>query len=190
MMNLDGDIPHTPPEHGLSLADKWILNRLIQAINFTVEKLEAYKFNDAAQGLYAFTWNDLCDWYVEAIKPVLYDEKDETRKKATLSTLRHVLGETLKLLHPFLPFITEEIWSNLNPKGGRLIVAQYPQSTAETYFDKEAADFETIKERIEALRTIRGEHNVKPGQKIAAVLSESDKEAKACLLYTSDAADE
>ena len=181
LMNLEDEIAHKPPEKGLSLGDKWILNRLTSTINYTVEKLEAYKFNDAAQGLYAFAWNDLCDWYLEAIKPVLYDEKDETKKKATLATLKYVLSNTLKLLHPFLPFITEEIWSNLNPKGGRLIVAQYPESTTETYFDKEAAAFELIKERIEALRTIRGEHNVKPGQKINAVLSESDKEARAAL---------
>lgn len=181
MMNLEGDIPDSPPDHGLTLADKWILNRLTDTVNYTIEKLEAYKFNDAAQGLYAFTWNDLCDWYLEAIKPVFYDEKDERRKTATLATLKYVLSNTLKLLHPFLPFITEEIWSHLNPKGGRIIVQSYPKSTTTTHYDKETAEFELIKERIEAIRTIRGEHNVKPGQRINAILSESDKVDRAAI---------
>jgi valyl-tRNA synthetase len=142
----------------------------------TVEKLDAYRFNDAAQGLYQFTWNELCDWYVEAIKPVLYDEKDERKKLATKATLKYVLASTLKLLHPFLPFITEEIWSHLGAGGSRIIVAEYPKSQPGIPYEEDAAIFELIKERIEAIRNIRGEHNVKPGQKIAAISSESNPE--------------
>jgi valyl-tRNA synthetase len=169
LMNLSDDIPATPPTKNLSLADKWILNRLEHTVNYTSEKLEAFRFNDAAQGLYAFTWNDLCDWYVEAIKPVLYDEKDEAKKNATLSTLKCVLSSTLKLLHPFLPFITEEIWSNLNKEGSHIIVEDYPKAAEKIAYEEEASQFELIKSHIEALRTIRGEHGVKPGQRIKAI---------------------
>jgi len=176
LMNLGDDISAQPPDKDLSLADMWILNRLQHTINGTVKKLEDYKFNDAAQGLYAFTWNDLCDWYLEAIKPVLYDEKDDKKKKATLSTLKHVLSVTLKLLHPFLPFVTEEIWSHLNPGEKELIVSSYPKASDTIPHHKDTEVFELLKERIEAIRNIRGEHNVKPAQKINAVTEEDNPE--------------
>ncbi len=169
LMNLAVDTPAEPPHEGLSLADKWMLNRLQHVVSRTTKKLEAFRFNDAAQGLYAFTWNDLCDWYVEAIKPVLYEEKDEAKKKATLATLKYVLSMTLKLLHPFLPFITEEIWSHLHGDESYLMVQGYPTPSKVVHYEKDAGDFAMIKEIVEAIRNIRGEHGVKPAQKISAI---------------------
>ncbi len=175
MMNLDDATPDAPPSAAhASLADKWILNRLTHTINSTTESLEAFKFSEAAQGLYAFAWNDLCDWYIEAVKPALGDEAPAEAKAAACATLKYVLSATLKLLHPFLPFITEEIWSHLHKNAGQLIVGTYPTHAAEMPHQSDADAFELIKERIEAIRNIRGENNVKPGQKIRVIASEAD----------------
>ncbi len=171
MMNLADAPEKAPAEEKLNLADRWILNRLAAATAEARAALTEFKFSVAAQGLYQFVWNDFCDWYVEAAKLHLGNPGDAAGRGATQYTLRLVLSETLKLLHPFLPFITEEIWSVLMPGSGFLETLRYPQA-AEAAFAKDAELFEVaVKEPVEAIRNIRGESNVPPAKRIPVAIS-------------------
>jgi valyl-tRNA synthetase len=171
MMNLKDAPDKEPPEEDLNLADRWIRNRLQTTINLALKALEDYRFSHAAQTLYHFVWNEFCDWYVEAAKLHLSDKKDEKSRKATQYTLRLVLADILKLLHPFLPFITEEIWGHLMPGQTPLIISAYPHEAAVPY-QNEAQVFEiTKKEPVEAIRNIRGESNVAPAKRVPLALT-------------------
>jgi valyl-tRNA synthetase len=171
MMNLADHDGEKAKDKDLSLADKWVLNRLQAAINKTIDALDGFHFSAAAQTLYQFVWNDFCDWYLEASKLHMTDVDNAQSRRAAQHTLSRVLSDTLRLLHPFLPFITEEIWSNLKPSDGPLITSDYP-ARADIPYTKEAEIFEiTKKEPIEAIRNIRGESNVQPGKRIPLALS-------------------
>lgn len=172
MMNLGPDQGKSRPnEKDFSLADKWILSSMQKTINYVIEELENFRFSNAAQELYRFTWNDFCDWYLEAAKLHLTDKADPTSSSATKYTLKHVLSQTLKLLHPFLPFITEEIWSHLHESGKPIIISEYPKKAASP-FDADATSFEWyVKEAVEAIRNIRGESNVPPAKRISNTLA-------------------
>ena len=171
MMNLADYDGKEATEEDLSLADKWILNRLQTAINTTIDALEGFHFSAAAQTLYQFVWNDFCDWYLEASKLHMTDVDNVKARLAAQHTLSKVLSDTLRMLHPFLPFITEEIWSNLKPTDGSLITSDY-LAHANIPYTEESEIFEiTKKEPIEAIRNIRGESNVQPGKRIPLALS-------------------
>ncbi len=171
MMNLEDASLAAPSQEDLNPADKWILNRLAQTTSEVRAALSDFKFSVAAQTLYQFVWNEFCDWYLEAAKLHLNDKQNETSRAATQHTLKHVLASILKLLHPFLPFITEEIWNHLMPKAGMLIASKYPEAAA-IPFAEDANIFEiTIKEPVEAIRNIRGESNVPPGKRIPNAIS-------------------
>ena len=158
-----------------SLADRWIRSRLQTAITETSRSIEQYRFDHAAQTLYDFVWNDYCDWYLELSKPVLWnDEAPATEKQGTLLTLLDVLETVLRLLHPMMPFITEEIWQNVAPRLGRqgdtLMLAAWPSSDT-TQRDTEAEnDIEWLKTVISAVRTIRSEANIAPGETLEVLL--------------------
>ncbi|MFH1874853.1 MAG: valine--tRNA ligase [Pseudomonadota bacterium] len=152
----------------LSPADKWILNRLEHAVRDVNQALDGYEFDNASRLLYQFVWRDFCDWYVELAKVHLYEE-DEKSKQTALNTLVNVLTSILKLLHPYAPFITEEIWQQFH-KSESIMYAAYPQPQKELPFEHEALQLETIKKVIEAIRNIRGEHNIKPSQEMDATL--------------------
>ncbi len=158
-----------------SLADRWIRSRLQTAITETSRSIEQYRFDHAAQTLYDFVWNEYCDWYLELSKPVLWnDEASATEKQGTLLTLLDVLETVLRLLHPMMPFITEEIWQNvaprLGPQGDTLMLAAWPSSDT-TQRDTEAEnDIEWLKTVISAVRTIRSEANIAPGETLEVLL--------------------
>lgn len=163
-------------QKNLSLADKWILSRLQETTNTLVDELTAFRFSVAAQELYRFVWNDFCDWYLEAAKLSLGSREQGTgngdqRRQATQHTLRHALSEILKLCHPFLPFITEEIWGTLNSQEKPLIVTNYPTKREPPFVGERAAFESIVKEAIEAIRNIRGESNVAPGKRIPQTFS-------------------
>ncbi len=169
-------------QKNLSLADKWILSRLQETTNTVTEQLANFRFSVAAQELYRFVWNEFCDWYLEGAKLSLGNRERGTgngdqRARATQHTLRHALSEILKLCHPFLPFITEEIWASLNPGAKPLIVTGYPTRTdtekgEKIPFVSERGQFETmVMEPVEAIRNIRGESNVAPGRRIPQTFS-------------------
>ncbi len=171
MMNLEDAPDKKPREKDLNLADKWILNRLAVATKDARAALDDFKFSVAAQALYHFVWNDFCDWYVEAAKLHLFNKDAVKERAATQYTLKHVLSDVLKLLHPFLPFITEEIWSHISPGSKPLIVSKYPQSQEEPFGDDAKVFEATTKEPVEAIRNIRGESNVPPGKRIPSAIS-------------------
>ena len=168
------------PPKDYSLPDRWIRGRLNQTIRSVEQSLEDYKFNEASHTLYQFVWHEFCDWYLELIKPYLYHDEDLTRKRLTQETLLGVLDAILKLLHPFMPFVTEEIWQQLplGKEDGSIMIAEFPKP--EERFDDEQIGEEMglVIEIITALRNIRGEMNVPPGEQIDVLLHPKKKEVK------------
>jgi valyl-tRNA synthetase len=158
-----------------SLADRWILSRLNRTAQDVQVALEAFRFNDAATVLYKFIWNEFCDWYIELSKSRLNsDHADE--KHATQNVLVHVLEATLKLLHPFMPFITEEIWQNLPKDGDSIMVARFPEFDPKKEDSEAETHLQWVMEIINAARNIRGEMNLKPSLKIPLRIKTSDSE--------------
>jgi valyl-tRNA synthetase len=154
----------------LSLQDRWILSRLNQVARQTGEALDAYKFNEAAGAVYQFVWHELCDWYLEAIKPTLYDKTANAQKAASLSVLWHVFKEALILLHPFAPFVTEEIWHSLPGTEGSIMQAAWPDRLAPG--ENAAADvqMETLMAVITGIRNVRGEMNIPPSTALSVAV--------------------
>jgi valyl-tRNA synthetase len=183
LMNLDvsKETPHEVYKKNLySLPDQWIRGRLNRAIREVKKSLEDYKFNEASNTLYHFIWHEFCDWYLELIKPYLYQDKDVMRKKITQETLLDVLDATLRLLHPFMPFITEEIWQRLPLKKetDSIMVADFPQPDEGFDDDRVAEEMGLVIEVITALRNIRGEMNVPPGEQIDVILRPKEEEVE------------
>jgi valyl-tRNA synthetase len=163
-----------------SLPDQWIRGRLNRTIREVKKSLEDYKFNEATHALYQFIWHEFCDWYLELIKPYLYQDKDVRRKRITQQTLLKVLDATLRLLHPFMPFITEEIWQQLplEKEVSSIMVAPLPQPDKGFDDDQVADEMGLVIEIITALRNIRGEMNVPPGEQIDAILRPKEEEVE------------
>jgi len=164
----------------LSLPDRWILSRLNRVTETVAQALDGYRFNDAAGALYQFVWHEFCDWYLEAIKPILYGDADRGNQEATLGVLRQVLRDTLVLLHPFAPFVTEEIWHKLPGTRGSIMKAVFPlddsDSTAIRRPDIDAeAQMELISEIITGVRNVRGEMNLAPSLSLAVAVQSQDE---------------
>ena len=159
LMNLEGPADDSLPKN---IADKWILTRLNDAIRVVSEHLNDFDLAMAAQKLYDFIWSELCDWYLELAKAPLYGE-DEKAASATRATLKYVLTSTLKLLHPFMPFVTEEIYSYLPHTQGSIMVSSWPKETES--FPAEATAMQNIMDIIVAVRNLRAGMNVPPSKK-------------------------
>ncbi|UCC66548.1 MAG: valine--tRNA ligase [Deltaproteobacteria bacterium] len=159
-----------------STPDKWILARLNRAIAEVTRALEEYRFNEGAQVLYHFIWHELCDWYLELIKPYLYQEGNGSRKAITQKTLVYVLDKTLKLLHPYMPFITEEIWQRLPHEGESIMVAGHPEVRRELEDEGAVREMERIKGVITGVRNIRGEMGILPLTFVDVILITEDEE--------------
>ena len=174
-----GDAPFDFSE--LSIADRWILARLDDTIGELTEALDEFRFNDVADKLYHFVWDELCDWYIEIIKPTLYDEspENEARRQSTQATLLYVLETVLRLLHPITPYVTEEIWQGL-PKADdapdSIMIASWPEQREALQLEEPKASMEIIIELITAIRGIRGETNVNPGVVIDEVFFATDSD--------------
>jgi valyl-tRNA synthetase len=163
----------------LSLADRWIISRLQRTELEVGKALDGYRFDHAAQALYEFVWNEYCDWYLELSKPVLYDDNaTPAAKTGTRRTLIRVLEAALRLLHPMMPFITEEIWQRVAPlagSGGASIVLQpYPIADQGLISVAAEADIDWLKAVIVGVRNIRGEMNIAPGREIPLLLRNGD----------------
>ena len=167
MMNLGEDAKNALPAlENLEIADKWVLSKLNSLIAEVTENLDKYELGVAVQKVYDFIWDTYCDWYIELTKARLYSE-DAQRKNTAIQVLVYVLDQTLRLLHPFMPFITEEIWQSLPHEGEALIVAQWPQYRADLEFKAEKDQMESVMNAIRAIRNRRTEMNVPPSKKAA-----------------------
>ncbi|HKZ46602.1 MAG TPA: valine--tRNA ligase [Thermodesulfobacteriota bacterium] len=181
LMNLENSYQLLAISHQLSIADKWILTRLNHTVRDVTEDLETYRFNDAANSAYQFVWHELCDWYVELIKFDLRGENGEERKKTAQTVLLKILKDSLKLLHPIMPFITEEVWDVLPHEEGEKGQVAWVSSIMQQPFPKTGADYPDaerdmilIMDVIKAIRNIRSEMNVSPALTIEAVCYSSD----------------
>ena len=162
----------------LSLPDRWILSRLAWTTTEVAKALDGYRFNEAAGVLYNFVWHEFCDWYLEAIKPALYDKQGPAAKEAARSVLWRVLRDTLVLLHPFIPFVTEEIWHHLPGTGGSIMRAGYPEfsaENAEAYQYREAeSEMGILMNAITGIRNVRGEMNIAPSLSLRVLIVSED----------------
>ena len=178
LSNLQGYDPHRPAgKVEPTLADRWILSRANQAIFQVRQGLDSYKFNEAASAVYQFLWHEFCDWYIELIKPVLYQDEDPAQKWVAQNTLARVLDTSLRLLHPFMPFITEEIWQVLPGNQGSIMVAEFPRVQEGELQPEAEADMGLIMGVIGAIRNLRSELNVPPSKQVEAVLHSQNPEA-------------
>jgi valyl-tRNA synthetase len=163
LSNLEGYAPRAGAGAGEGVAERWIRRRLASTVTEVREALEKYRFNDAASCLYQFVWSDYCDWYLEIAKGSLYRPETPAARQATQHTLVTVLEETLRLLHPLMPFITEEIWQRLPHEGDSIMVAPYPKAGAQPA-DHQVDRFVTlVMGAVSSIRTIRGEMRIGPG---------------------------
>jgi len=172
------------PEEGIDLnkkpeqltdADKWILSKLNTLVKDVTDNMEKYELGIAADKIYEFIWEEFCDWYIEMVKPRLYSETDDTRY-AALWTLKKVLIDALKMLHPYMPFVTEEIFCTIQDEEESIMISSWPVYTEEYAFANEENAVELIKEAVRGIRNTRAEMNVKPSKK-AKVFVVSDDEA-------------
>jgi valyl-tRNA synthetase len=163
-----------------TIPDKWVLARLNRAIAETTRCLDEYRYNEGAQVIYHFVWHELCDWYLELIKAYLY-HADQTRRAITQKTLAYTLDKALKLLHPFMPFITEEIWQQLPHRGESIMVAEYPHERPELSDDEAVREMERIMGVITGVRNIRGEMGIPPLTQVDCILIAEDEETAVAL---------
>ncbi|NLL39145.1 MAG: valine--tRNA ligase [Clostridiales bacterium] len=167
LMNLEIDRNELPEK--LETEDKWILSRLNSLVGEVTENLDKFELGIAAEKIYDFIWDSYCDWYIELTKTRLQGNEDD-KKISAQKVLCYVLTETLKLLHPFMPFITEEIWQSLPHEGEALMVEQWPVYMQELSFPEEEADMESIMKAIKAVRALRAEKNVPPSKKSRLII--------------------
>ncbi|MEG2745418.1 MAG: class I tRNA ligase family protein, partial [Oscillospiraceae bacterium] len=181
MMNLTIDKIELPEK--LETEDKWILSKLNRVVAEVTSNMESYELGIAAQKVYDFIWDSYCDWYIELTKPRLYSE-NEADKLSAQKVLLFVLVEILKLLHPFMPFITEEIWQALPHSGDMLMLQSYPEFSESLSFTKDEANFETVMTAIKAVRSRRSEMNVPPSKRAhLIVVSDKAEVFESCKAY-------
>ena len=184
MMNMEGKTVTEPETADFQPVDKWILSKLNTLIKDATSNMESYELGIAVQKVYDFIWDEFCDWYIEMVKPRLYNTDDAAGQNAALWTLETVLTDALKLLHPYMPFITEEIFCTLREREGSgaeameeesIVISRWPLYREERSFPKEEKDIEIIKEAVRAIRNVRSEMNVAPSRRTHLFLvSESD----------------
>ena len=171
MMNLDGFELHTPSKDELHAADKWILSKVNTLAKDATENMDKFELGIAVQKVYDFIWDEFCDWYIELAKYRMYHaDEDAKAANATLWTLKTVLANGLKLLHPFMPFVSEEIYSALVPEEESLMMSTWPQYKEEWNFAAEENVVEHMKEVIRGVRNVRAEMNVAPSRKAKAFI--------------------
>lgn len=190
LIYLDGKTPEQlgePKPDSLELSDRWIFSRFHQVTQSTRTAIAAYGLGEAAKGLYEFIWGDFCDWYIELIKPRLQDQAQPQSRLVAQQTLASILGGILKLLHPFMPHITEEIWATLIQSNTRsLAIEAYPIAETDLIDPELEENFLRLIEVIRAIRNLRAESEIKPGVKVAAIL-QSDNANQRQILQAGEA---
>lgn len=176
MMNMEGKTVTVPKSTDLEPVDRWILSKLNHVVKEVTDNMEGYELGIAVQKVYDFIWDEFCDWYIEMVKPRLYNSDDTLSQNAALYTLRAVLIDALKLLHPYMPFITEEIFCTLQSEEESIMVSSWPQFTLERDFAAEEKAIELIKEAVRGIRNARTGMNVPPSRKAHVfVVSENEE---------------
>ena len=179
LMNLEGfDKSFVPTKEDYTTADKWILSRFAKTAQGVTENLEKYELGEAGRLIYEFIWSELCDWYIELAKARLYDKENVKPRQTAQYVLGYVLERTLRLLHPFMPFITEEIWQHIPHEGKSIMVSQWPaeeKSIAELIDEASESSMTTIMEAIKTIRALRLEVNAAPSKKSEVVLNFTDE---------------
>ena len=171
LMNLDGfDASYVPNEHHFTLADRWIMSRYAKVVEAVTANLEKFELGEAARMLYEFIWNEFCDWYIELVKARLYDKEDVKSRKTAQYVLGYVLEHTLRLLHPFMPFITEEIWQHIPHNGDTVMLADWPAHEEQWIDENSESHMQTIMETIKTIRNLRAEVNAAPSKKSEVIL--------------------
>ena len=178
MMNLEkAEVPAEIDLNTLTGADKWILSKVNTLAEEVTENLDKYELGIAVQKVYDFIWEEFCDWYIEMVKPRLYNDEDNT-KAAALWTLKTVLGNALKLLHPYMPFITEEIFCTLHPEEESIMIASWPVKTEAWSFTEDERAVEIIKEAVRSIRNVRTDMNVPPSKKAKVYVVSEEEEIR------------
>ena len=178
MMNLEkAEVPEKMDLAELTGADKWILSKVNTLAKDVTENMDKYELGIAVQKVYDFIWEEFCDWYIEMVKPRLYSDTDST-KGAALWTLKKVLGNALKLLHPYMPFITEEIYCTLHPEEESIMISSWPVFKEEWNFAKEEDAVEIIKEAVRSIRNVRTGMNVPPSKKAKVFVTAEDEKIR------------
>ncbi len=176
LMNMEGKAVTEPAAGDLEPVDQWILSKLNTLIKDVTDNMESFELGIAVQKVYDFIWDEFCDWYIEMVKPRLYDTDDAASQNAALWTLQTVLIDALKLLHPYMPFITEEIFCSLQAKEESIMISSWPVYRQERCYEAQERAIETIKEAVRGIRNVRSEMNVPPSRKASVfVVSEEQK---------------
>ena len=175
MMNMEGKDIVKPDEKDLEPVDKWILSKLNDTVKEVTANMEAFELGIAVSKIFDFIWEEFCDWYIELVKPRLYNSDDVKSQNAALYTLREVLIDALKLLHPYMPFITEEIFLTIQSEEESIMISSWPEYSEERAYIKEEKEVEIIKEAVRGIRNIRTEMNVPHSRKaLVYVVSDND----------------
>ncbi len=174
LMNAEGRKIKNVKDCKLSAADKWIISRLNKTVKDVTLNMEKYEMGVALANLYDFVWTDFCDWYIELTKPVLYGEDDKKRDD-TVSVLTFMLGEILKLLHPFVPFITEKIYKSIPNANGPLMLADFPRYNAKLNYYASVKEIEPVKEIIKCVRNVKAQVGAVPSKKVTLYVKTENK---------------
>ena len=175
MMNMEGKDIVKPDEKDLEPVDKWILSKLNSTIKEVTANMEAFELGIAVSKIFDFIWEEFCDWYIEMVKPRLYNSDDAKSQNAALYTLREVLIDALKLLHPYMPFITEEIFLTIQSEEESIMISSWPEYSEARAYTKEEKEVEIIKEAVRGIRNLRTEMNVPHSRKaLVYVVSDND----------------
>ncbi len=174
IMNAEGVEAKPLSEIKLTSADKWIIARLQSSIRDVTLAMNKFELGIACQIMYDFMWSDFCDWYIELVKPVLYSD-DKSKKEGAVSVLLFVLENALKLLHPFIPFITDEIYKNLPNTSGTVMTAEFPRYNSKLAYKKDAQSFAGIMDIIKAVRAVKTEMDCPPSKKVQLYIATESK---------------
>jgi valyl-tRNA synthetase len=165
-------VPPPPPAHCADLGNTWILHRLDETTATVRTALDGFRLDEACAALYSFTWHELCDWYIEWTKPALYarDPASARHRDETRAVLRHVVEQTLRLLHPVIPFLTEELWQALawpaQPPAAALAAAPYPALDPARRNPEAAARFQLLRDLVGTVRSVRAEYSITPSTRL------------------------
>ena len=176
LMNMEGKEVPADASAYLEPADKWILSRLNNVVKEVTDNMENFELGVAVQKVYDFIWDEFCDWYIEMVKPRLYATDDADSQNAALWTLKTVLIDALKLLHPYMPFITEEIFCTLQSEEESIMISSWPVYQQERHFEKEEQEIEILKEAVRGVRNVRTSMNVPPSRKAHVYVVSDQKE--------------